>query len=156
MNDEHDVRAPLDRRQFFKTAGAGLTAAAVMTPRETILAQEAAKKSALDRIASNSYPIRPLFKSRMSAAAGAPATRREAARSDSGDDTEALAKNPNAAGPLAVATAAAAARANLPNPSADEREVRRNHDAGLPAVHQRHVSWCDPDGSLLGAVRRCH
>ena len=88
-----------------------------MTPRETILAQEAARKSALDRIASNSYPIRPLFKSPHAAAAGAPAARREAARSDSGDDTEALAKNPNAAGPLAVANAAAAARANLPNAS---------------------------------------
>jgi hypothetical protein len=116
MNNEHDMRASLDRRQFFKAAGAGLTAAAVMTPRETVLAQEAARKSALERIASNSYPIRPLFKSRITpTAAGTPAGRREAAGTDSGDDT--LAKNPNAVGPLAVATAAAAARANLPNAS---------------------------------------
>ena len=118
MNDEHDTRGSLDRRQFFKAAGAGLTAAAVMTPRETALAQETARKAALERIASNSYPIRPLFKWRTSpAAAGAPAARREPARTDSGDDAEALAKNPNAVGPLAVANAAAAARANLPNAS---------------------------------------
>ena len=119
MNNEHDMRAPLDRRHFFKAAGAGLTAAAVMTtPRETVLAQEAARKSALERIASNSYPIRPLFKSRISpAVAAAPANRREAAGTDPGEDAAALARNPNAAGPLAAATAAAAARANLPTAS---------------------------------------
>ena len=81
MNNEHDTHPSLDRREFFKAAGAGLTAAAVMAPRETVLAQEAARKSALERIASNSYPIRPLFKWRTSpAAAGAPAARREPAR----------------------------------------------------------------------------
>jgi len=117
MNNEHDLHGSLDRRQFFKTAAAGLTAAAVMMPPETVLAQEAARKSALERIASNSYPIRPLFKWRSSpAAAGAPAARREPAQTE-GDDAEALAKNPNAAGPLAVANAAAAARRNLPNAS---------------------------------------
>jgi sugar phosphate isomerase/epimerase len=68
----------MDRRDFFKTAGAGVTAAAVMmTPREAVQAQEAqeaARKAALDRIASNSYPIRSLFKSRVNrAAATAPA-----------------------------------------------------------------------------------
>ena len=35
-----------------------------MTPREAAQAQAAAEKAALDRIASNSYPIRPLFKPR--------------------------------------------------------------------------------------------
>ena len=55
----------LNRRDFFRTAGAGVTAAAVMlSPRDAALAQEAAQKAALERIASNSWPIRPLFKQR--------------------------------------------------------------------------------------------
>ena len=80
MDNEHDARTTLDRRDFFKTAGAGLTAAAVMmTPREAALAQEAAQKAALDRIATNTYPIRPLFKSRFTAARPPEARRRTAA-----------------------------------------------------------------------------
>ncbi len=58
----------MDRRDFFKTTGAGLTAAAVvMSPRDAVRAQnvDAVHKAALDRIASNSYPIRSLFKSRV-------------------------------------------------------------------------------------------
>ena len=44
--------APMDRRDFLKTAGAGVTAATVMmTPREQALAQRAAEKGRLDRIA---------------------------------------------------------------------------------------------------------
>ena len=78
MDNEHDTRTTLDRRNFFKAAGAGLTAAAVMmTPREAALAQEAAHKAALDRIAANTYPIRPLFKSRFPA--GGPRPRGEPA-----------------------------------------------------------------------------
>ena len=55
----------VDRRRFFKTAGAGLTAAGLMlTPRERALAQAQAEKNKLDRIAGCSYPIRYIFKSR--------------------------------------------------------------------------------------------
>ena len=36
----------------------------------------------------------------------------------------------------------------------DEGEVRRDHDAGLPAVHEGHVPWRDPHGHPLGALRR--
>jgi hypothetical protein len=62
MDNEQNGRLALDRRNFFKAAGAGVTAVAVMlTPREAALAQEAAHKGALDRIAANTYPIRPLF-----------------------------------------------------------------------------------------------
>jgi len=107
----------MDRRDFFKTTGAGLsTAAVMMSPREAALAQEAAHKAALDRIASNSYPIRVLFKSR-AAAAGPTASRGGAAGArDTDAEAATLAENPNAAGPLAVARAAAAARAAILTP----------------------------------------
>ena len=52
-------RAELDRRHFLKSAGAGMTAAAlVLTPGEAAAAQEQARKAALDRLASNSWPLR--------------------------------------------------------------------------------------------------
>ena len=50
----------LDRRDFLKSAGAGLTAAGVMlTPREQALAQAQAEKNRLDRIAGCSYRFAP-------------------------------------------------------------------------------------------------
>jgi hypothetical protein len=62
MTDTTDTGG-LDRRGFLKTAGAGLTAAGLMlTPRESAAAQEQAAKDRLARIASNSYPIRYIFK----------------------------------------------------------------------------------------------
>jgi anaerobic selenocysteine-containing dehydrogenase len=49
----------LDRRDFLKSAGAGITAAGVMlSPREQALAQADAEKNRLARIAACSYPIR--------------------------------------------------------------------------------------------------
>ncbi len=64
--------SPLDRRDFLKSAGAGLTAAGVMlTPRERALAQAQAEKNRLDRIAGCSYPIRYIFKSRAGGGRGA-------------------------------------------------------------------------------------
>jgi sugar phosphate isomerase/epimerase len=67
---------PLDRRDFLKSAGAGLTAAGVMlTPRERALAQAQAQaqaeKNRLARIAGCSYPIRYIFKSRAGGGRGA-------------------------------------------------------------------------------------
>jgi len=62
----------LDRRDFLKSAGAGLTAAGVMlTPRERALAQADAEKNRLLRIAACSYPIRSIFKSRAGGGRGA-------------------------------------------------------------------------------------
>ena len=88
----------------------------VLTPRDAALAQEAAHKAAVDRIAANTYPIRPLFKSRFTGAAAEAMRRNNAAnRPDREAEAAALAQNPNAAGALAVANAATAARANLPN-----------------------------------------
>src|SRR5262245_37882270 len=70
MNDKD--RNGVDRREFFKTAGAGLTAATlIMTPREAALAQAQAEKNRLDRIAACSYPIRYIFKNRAGGGRGA-------------------------------------------------------------------------------------
>jgi sugar phosphate isomerase/epimerase len=67
---------PLDRRDFLKSAGAGLTAASVMlTPRELALAQAEAERNRLNRIAACSYPIRSIFKSRPNTGRGAGAGR---------------------------------------------------------------------------------
>lgn len=72
MSDTTGNGGGLDRRNFFKTAGAGLTAAGLMlTPRERLIAQESAAKDRLARIASNSYPIRYIFKQRAGGGRGA-------------------------------------------------------------------------------------
>jgi sugar phosphate isomerase/epimerase len=72
MSDTTGNGGGLDRRHFFKTAGAGLTAAGLMlTPRERLIAQESAAKDRLARIASNSYPIRYIFKQRAGGGRGA-------------------------------------------------------------------------------------
>src|SRR6266545_4153224 len=53
------------RRDFLKRATAGLTAVGVMlSPRERALAQFQDEKNRLERIASCSWPIRYIFKSR--------------------------------------------------------------------------------------------
>jgi sugar phosphate isomerase/epimerase len=63
MTDSIGGGTGLDRRRFLKTAGAGLTAAGLMlTPAERAAAQDRAEKDRLARIASNSYPIRYIFK----------------------------------------------------------------------------------------------
>src|SRR4051812_4680575 len=67
---EHDTG--INRREFFKTAGAGITAAGLMTtPREKALAQAFEEKNRLDRIAACSYPIRYIFKTRAGGGRGA-------------------------------------------------------------------------------------
>jgi hypothetical protein len=119
-------RAELDRRHFLQRAGAGMTAAAlVLTPAETATAQEQARKAALDRLSSNSWPLRQLFKSRTPPTSGAVATPRPAPnrRGDFAQDAEAIAGNPNATEALAVAEKARAARANLP----DTAEMKKKY-----------------------------
>ncbi len=65
MNEQDPRVATLDRRTFFKTAGAGLTAAGIMlTPQERARAAAQAQKANLDRIASCTWPVRFIFKSR--------------------------------------------------------------------------------------------
>jgi sugar phosphate isomerase/epimerase len=55
-----------DRREFFKTAGAGLGAASLAVATEqSAAASPLTEKQKLDRIASNTWPLRFIFKSRM-------------------------------------------------------------------------------------------
>ncbi len=62
----------LDRRDFFRTAGAGFAAtAALMTPRARALAQSLAEKARVDRLATCSYPLRTIFRSRQGGGRGA-------------------------------------------------------------------------------------
>jgi sugar phosphate isomerase/epimerase len=70
--DEYTNGTPrVDRRDFFKAAGAGITAAGVLlTPRERATAQAADEKARLERIAGCTWPIRQLFKTRAAAQGG--------------------------------------------------------------------------------------
>ena len=71
MTDEARADATVDRRGFLKTAGAGLTAATVMlTSREQAMAQSAVEQARLDRLASCTWPIRQIFKTRANAGRG--------------------------------------------------------------------------------------
>ncbi len=71
MNEHNNDRSKVDRRDFFKAAGAGLTAAGVLlTPREGAVAQSLAEKARLERIAGCTWPIRQLFKTRPAAGRG--------------------------------------------------------------------------------------
>ena len=115
MGDKNGTgKTALDRRNFFKTAGMGLAAAGViLTPREEARAQADLEKFNLERIAANSYGVRNLFKERpYPGQKGGAAGRGE--RSE--EEPNNFANDPNAAGPLAVAKAAEAARAKLPTP----------------------------------------
>ncbi|MGH9308815.1 MAG: hypothetical protein ACRD1U_05550, partial [Vicinamibacterales bacterium] len=68
MTTERKDDGALVRRDFFRIAGAGVAAAAAgLSHRGEVAAQETVHKAALERIASNSYPIRPLFKQRANA-----------------------------------------------------------------------------------------
>lgn len=72
MSQHQDDTGSIDRRKFLRTAGAGVAAAGMMlTPRERALAQSQVEKGRLERIASNTWPIRPLFKTRPGAGRGA-------------------------------------------------------------------------------------
>ena len=81
MSDTTGSGGALDRRDFFKTAGAGLTAAGLMlAPGQGAAAQASAEKDRLARIASNSYPIRWIFKTRSNGGRGARSRRRRTRR----------------------------------------------------------------------------
>jgi sugar phosphate isomerase/epimerase len=61
----------IDRRDFFRAAGAGLTAATVvLSPAERALAQFKTDKDRFARIAACSWPIRYIFKTRPPGAGG--------------------------------------------------------------------------------------
>ena len=73
MSKDRDTSPTLGRREFLRTAGAGIAAAGAMTAREPAAAQALAEKARFDRIASCTWPIRQLFKTRPPAgSSGAP------------------------------------------------------------------------------------
>jgi sugar phosphate isomerase/epimerase len=62
----------IDRRNFLRSAGAGLAAAGtVLTRHENSIAQSLLEKARLDRLAACSYPLRSLFRTRQRAGRGA-------------------------------------------------------------------------------------
>jgi sugar phosphate isomerase/epimerase len=155
-----DFKDGFDRRDFFKTAGAGVAAAAaLLTPGEAQAQQEAIRKAALDRIASNSYPIRSLFKSRVNPNtppnAANPGGRGGGGGGRGAAQSEALAANPNAKRPLAVAEAAAAARANNLTPAQMKEKYGEITMLDFPAFTKEHfpgVTRMDIFSSLFGDV----
>jgi sugar phosphate isomerase/epimerase len=153
----------MDRRDFFKTTTAGVTAAATLLgQRDAAAQQEAIRKTALERIASNSYPIRSLFKSRVNPAgrqggrgdgAGTPAGRGGGRGAVALDPS--LADNPNAKGPLAVAEAAAAARAANLTPAQMKQKYGEITMLDFPAFTKEHfpgVTRMDIFSGLFGDV----
>ena len=65
--DPHQI----DRRHFLRFAGTGLVAAgSVLTGDENAIAQSVAEKARLDRLATCSYPLRSLFRTRQGAGRG--------------------------------------------------------------------------------------
>jgi hypothetical protein len=79
MSQERHFSFAVGRREFLKAAGAGIAATAAMDAREGAAAQALAEKARFDRIASCTWPIRQLFKTRPPAGrggapAGAPAS----------------------------------------------------------------------------------
>ncbi|HEY3940081.1 MAG TPA: TIM barrel protein [Bryobacteraceae bacterium] len=121
MDDKDGIgKMALDRRDFFKAAGVGLTAAgAMLTAQKEGQAQQASfsevqvqapnEKFNLERLAANSYGVRDLFKRRSY-------PRRKQGERPSNPVPADLANNPNAAEAIAEAREAANARAKLPTP----------------------------------------
>jgi hypothetical protein len=114
--DRHDEQhRRLDRRDFLKSAGAGLTAAGVMmTPREAALAQSLAEKARLERLASNSWPIRSLFRTRQGAGGGRAGGRGGATGAPAGAPPETAAQGRGQAGAAGRGGQGATGRGGVP------------------------------------------
>ena len=149
MSTMDDGARRFDRRDFFKTAGAGLTAATVMmTPREQALAQSLAHKAG----SSASRAARGRF-----AACSRRGRRRGRGRGGAAGGAGGAPARPvppqGAAGPRATAETAATPIPAIPanrdqTTSAEMKQrVRRDHDARLPAVDQGHLPGRYADGS---------
>jgi sugar phosphate isomerase/epimerase len=150
-----EMKDGIDRRGFFKTATAGVTAAATLLgQRDAAAQQEAVRKTALERIASNSYPIRTLFKTRANPTVPQNPAGRGGGRGATAPDSS-LADNPNAKGPLAVAEAAAAARASLLTPAQMKEKYGEITMLDFPAFTKEHfpgVTRMDIFSGLFGDV----
>ena len=81
MDRQNEKRPALGRRNFFKAAGAGVSAAGLALAAGATMTE----KNKLDRIASNTWPIRYIFKTRApSGGGGAEASRSAELRHASG------------------------------------------------------------------------
>lgn len=121
MDDKDGTgKMALGRRDFFKAAGVGLTAAGVvLSAQEEAQAQQvqaANEKFNMERIAANTYGTRDLFKRRGSGRGNSGAQRTTTQRPSNLVPPE-VSNNPNAAEAIAWAKEAAAARAKLPSPT---------------------------------------
>jgi sugar phosphate isomerase/epimerase len=133
MTDHDRDGRKLHRRDFFKVAGAGLTAAGVvMTPKEQAFAQSLAEKARLERMAGCTWPIRSIFKSRINPNRGAGAGGGRAGGGAPGAGAPGAAPVPSGSGVGRAATAAgpegAQAPAGMPIPA-----VPANQDRTTPA-----------------------
>ena len=107
----------VDRREFFRTASAGLTAAGlIMTPREKALAQVLDEKGRLDRIAACSYPIRYIFKTRAGGGRGTGAGAGAGAGRGGGQPAPGPDQPPARSGAAGAATPPATAAPAQPQP----------------------------------------
>src|ERR1035437_3064510 len=66
MDQQNEKRPALGRRNFFKAAGAGVSAAGLALAAGTTLTE----KNKLDRIAANTWPLRYIFKTRAPSGGG--------------------------------------------------------------------------------------
>ena len=161
---DHDT-LNVDRREFFKTATAGLTAAGLMlTPRERALAQAQEEKNRLDRIAACSYPIRYIFKSRAGGGRGAGAgagggAGRGGATGQPAPATQARAQTPpQQAAPAAQAQAATQAPATTAAPAAQAQAAAAPAATAEPvraataADFRAGVQVRDQAGGVVGTV----
>src|ERR1035438_3577240 len=66
MDQEQGSGFPLGRRNFLKATGAGIGATGLaLVPAQQAAASPLTEKQKLDRVASNTWPLRYIFKSRM-------------------------------------------------------------------------------------------
>src|SRR3984893_4485245 len=66
QDSKHGSDLNLDRRDFFKATGAGIGAAGLaLAPAQQAAASPVTEKEKLARLASNTWPLRYIFKSRM-------------------------------------------------------------------------------------------
>ncbi|MEO8076334.1 MAG: TIM barrel protein, partial [Acidobacteriota bacterium] len=141
MDENNKNSASLPRRDFFKAAGAGITAAGLMlAPGSEAAAApptQWSEKDKLLRIASCTWPIRPIFKTRAGGGGGrgrgdAPAGAAPAAGAAPGNPAAARGVG---APPAGQADAAAAGRGGAPaapaNPAAGRGGQQPNANGGM-------------------------
>ena len=100
MSERHNLPPTVDRRGFFKTAGAGIAAAGfVLSPDHRLEAAAWSEKDKLARLAACSWPIRFIFKTRQGGGRGASGGGRGASTAAAPPPAAAAAGQPSTAPP---------------------------------------------------------